>query len=163
MAAIPIGIAITITEGGGVAILAPTLAFLAPAILAAGLGMVAKVIVDGMNAEEGGPAKAPGKGIDLGGSGPARAPGKTKESDPAKAPGKPTKEDGFLEPKKDRGMVKPPGGGKKGWPDKKGNVWTPTGPGSGDGTRRPHGGPHWDVESPGGDHWNVYPGGRIRE
>ncbi|KAK6330962.1 hypothetical protein TWF718_003156 [Orbilia javanica] len=87
-----------------------------------------------------------------------------KEESPAKAPGKPTEKDGFIEPKGSGGLKAPPGGGnKKGWQDKKGNTWYPTGPGSGDGTKQPHGGPHWDVVDPRGNHWNVYPDGRIRK
>lgn len=79
-------------------------------------------------------------------------------SDP-KAPGKPTEADGYKEPKNwDGKLVKNPNGRGYGYPAKDGNVWVPTGP-------RPdlaHGGPHWDVQRPGGDYDNVYPGGRTR-
>lgn len=51
--------------------------------------------------------------------------------------------------------IKNPNGPGYGWPDKKGNVWVPTGP-------EGHGCPHWDVEKPNGDYENVVPGGRIR-
>jgi hypothetical protein len=75
-----------------------------------------------------------------------------------KAPGMPTPGDGF-EPGKDGGAWVPnPNGSGYGWRDKRGRVWCPTGP-------RPdkaHGGPHWDVQFPNGDHTNVYPGGRNR-
>lgn len=78
------------------------------------------------------------------------------KSDDAQAPGKPTKDDGFIPPKKwDGKKVKNPNGPGYGWPDKKGNVWVPTGPNG-------HGGPHWDVQKPNGDYENVVPGGRIR-
>ncbi|WP_414833990.1 polymorphic toxin type 37 domain-containing protein [Afifella sp. YEN Y35] len=76
----------------------------------------------------------------------------------ADAPGKPTEEDGFKPPKNWNGQkVKSPNGRGYGWPDKSGNVWVPTGPGP-----AAHGGPHWDVQRPGGGYINVYPGGRTR-
>ncbi|WP_244875135.1 RHS repeat-associated core domain-containing protein [Xanthomonas cannabis] len=76
----------------------------------------------------------------------------------AQAPGMPTPEDGYVCPKKwDGKKVRSPNGRGHGWPDNKGNVWVPTGPGSG-----AHGGPHWDVQKPGGGYDNVYPGGRRR-
>ncbi len=54
---------------------------------------------------------------------------------------------------------KHPKTGQYGWPDKKGKIWVPTGPGS-----TAHGGPHWDVVDPNGhDYDNVYPGGIIRK
>mgnify|MGYP000973924157 FL=1 len=79
---------------------------------------------------------------------------KEKADDDAQAPGKPTEEDGFV-PKKgwDGKKVKHRRG--YGWPDKNGNVWIPTGP-------KGHGGPHWDVQKPGGGYENIVPGGRIR-
>lgn len=78
--------------------------------------------------------------------------------DDAQAPGIPTADDGYVCPKKwDGEKVRSPNGRGYGWPDKKGNVWVPTGPGSG-----AHGGPHWDVQKPGGGYINVYPGGRTR-
>lgn len=84
---------------------------------------------------------------------------KTKEPDnasDAQAPGVPTENDGF-EPAKnwDGKKVKSPNGRGYGWPDKKGNIWIPSGP-------KGHGGPHWDVQYPDGDYDNVVPGGRIR-
>ncbi|WP_211327766.1 polymorphic toxin type 37 domain-containing protein, partial [Solilutibacter pythonis] len=76
----------------------------------------------------------------------------------AQAPGMPTADDGYECPKKwDGKKVKSPNGRGYGWPDKNGNVWVPTGPGSG-----AHGGPHWGVQRPGGGYINVYPGGRTR-
>jgi len=87
---------------------------------------------------------------------------KAKESSKelgAQAPGIPTKEDGYEPPKKwDGEKVRSKNGKGYGWPDAKGNVWIPTGPGS-----KAHGGPHWDVQSPDGKTYdNVYPGGKIR-
>ena len=80
------------------------------------------------------------------------------QQDDAKAPGPPSTEDGWKPPKKwDGKPVKNPNGPGKGWPDKKGDVWVPTGPGG-----SAHGGPHWDVQSPGGGYTNVYPGGKVR-
>ena len=85
-------------------------------------------------------------------------PGQMNESGDAQAPGMPAADDGYECPKKwDGKKVKSPNGRGYGWPDKKGNVWIPTGPGSG-----AHGGPHWDVQKPGGGYINVYPGGRTR-
>jgi hypothetical protein len=83
---------------------------------------------------------------------------KDKNED-AQAPGIPTEKDGFIPPKNwDGKMVKHPKNGKKGWADKKGNIWVPTGPGA-----EAHGGPHWDVQHPNGKNYdNVYPGGKIR-
>jgi len=80
------------------------------------------------------------------------------DSSEAQAPGCPTENDGFKPKKKwDGKKVKNPNGPGYGWPDKDGNVWVPTGPGS-----SAHGGPHWDVQSSGGRYINVYPGGRRR-
>ena len=78
--------------------------------------------------------------------------------DPAgpKAPGKPTEEDGFCEPKGGDNWVPNPnpgkGGNSHGWLDANGDVWVPTGQG-----RNAHGGPHWDVQTPGGGYRNVRP------
>ena len=76
-------------------------------------------------------------------------------------PGPPKEADGYKPPKKPPsskdGKVRNPNGQGRGWPDKNGNVWTPTGHGSG-----AHGGPHWDVQHPDGSHTNVYPGGKCR-
>ena len=78
------------------------------------------------------------------------------EKSDAQAPGKPTKDDGFEAPKNwDGKKVKNPNGPGYGWPDKRGNVWVPTGPNG-------HGGPHWDVEGPDNNYENVVPGGGIR-
>ena len=78
-----------------------------------------------------------------------------------KAPGKPDSDDGYTPPKRGPGSdgepVKNPNGPGYGWLDDAGNVWVPTGEGA-----TAHGGPHWDVQIPGGGYYNVYPGGRIR-
>ncbi|MBU1109987.1 MAG: hypothetical protein KKB51_25120 [Candidatus Riflebacteria bacterium] len=81
-----------------------------------------------------------------------------KDEKPAKEPGQPTETDGFKPKKNWNGQkVKSPNGNDYGYPDKKGNVWVPTGTGTG-----AHGGPHWDVQHPNGTHTNVYPGGLVR-
>ncbi|WP_244071229.1 polymorphic toxin type 37 domain-containing protein [Nitrosomonas sp. PY1] len=76
-----------------------------------------------------------------------------------KAPGKPGKEEGFCDPKGGEDWVRNPNGRGSGWRDANGNVWIPSGPPrSGDA----HGGPHWDVQTPGGGYINIYPGGKRR-
>ncbi len=84
---------------------------------------------------------------------------KPNKGDDAQAPGKPTEDDGFV-PKKnwDGKKAKHPKTGQVGYPDEKGNIWKPTGPGS-----IAHGAPHWDVTSSDGKrHWNIMPGGKER-
>ena len=85
----------------------------------------------------------------------AKSAGKNSE---AQAPGKPTENDGFIAKKKwDGKKVTHPKTGQVGWPDKKGWIWSPTGPTG-------HGGPHWDTVSPDGlEYDNVYPGGKVRK
>jgi hypothetical protein len=74
----------------------------------------------------------------------------------AQAPGKPTEADGFIPPKKGKKeKVKNPNGPGFGWQDARGNVWIPSGP-------KGHGGPHWDVQYPGGGYDNIVPGGKVR-
>jgi hypothetical protein len=76
-----------------------------------------------------------------------------------KAPGVPTANDGFIPTKNWDGKLVPnPNGKGYGYPDEKGDVWIPTGDGP-----SAHGGPHWDVQTPGGKYRNVYPGGRVRK
>jgi RHS repeat-associated protein len=71
----------------------------------------------------------------------------------AKAPGQPTAADGYVPPKNWNGEKVPsPNGGGYGYPDRNGDVWVPTGNGP-----TAHGGPHWDVQEPGGDYRNVFP------
>jgi hypothetical protein len=74
-----------------------------------------------------------------------------------KAPGKPSGGDGFVDPKGGDRWSPNPNGRGSGWEDRNGNVWVPTGQGG-----EAHGGPHWDVQRPGGGYDNVYPGGRRR-
>ncbi|MGI0134100.1 MAG: polymorphic toxin type 37 domain-containing protein, partial [Candidatus Micrarchaeaceae archaeon] len=75
--------------------------------------------------------------------------------DAARAPGLPTAADGFVPAKNWDGLRIPsPNGAGYGYPDANGNVWVPTGTGP-----LAHGGPHWDVQQPGGGYQNVYPGG----
>nr|WKF59728.1 tRNA(Glu)-specific nuclease WapA [Paraburkholderia busanensis] len=73
-----------------------------------------------------------------------------------KAPGKPSAADGFQDPKGGENWVPNPnpgrGGSAWGWEDSSGDVWCPTGQGG-----NAHGGPHWDVQSPGGRNRNVRP------
>jgi RHS repeat-associated protein len=75
----------------------------------------------------------------------------------AKAPGQPGEPEGYYPPKGGPQWVPNPnpgrGGSSHGWKDKKGRVWCPTGWAPG----RAHGGPHWDVETPGGGNENVRP------
>ncbi|MGH8488937.1 MAG: RHS repeat domain-containing protein, partial [Gammaproteobacteria bacterium] len=87
----------------------------------------------------------------------AEAPSDAHDPNGAKAPGKPGSEEGFEDPKDGENWVPNPNGKGNGWEDKDGNVWCPTGRGS-----KAHGGPHWDVQNPGGGYINVYPGGRRR-
>jgi len=73
-----------------------------------------------------------------------------------KAPGKPGEEQGFKDPKGGENWVPNPnpgrGGSSHGWEDANGDVWCPTGQGG-----RAHGGPQWDVQTPGGGYRNVWP------
>jgi RHS repeat-associated protein len=74
----------------------------------------------------------------------------------AKAPGKPPSDVGFQDPKGGENWTQAPNG-KWGWGHKDESVWVPTGKGG-----EAHGGPHWDVQYPGGGYDNVYPGGNVR-
>lgn len=81
-------------------------------------------------------------------------------SEDPKAPGQPTSDNTggkYAPPKKWDGEKVKTSDGEKGYPDNKGNVWVPTGPGS-----AAHGGPHWDVQLKGGGYTNVYLGGKER-
>ena len=69
-----------------------------------------------------------------------------------KAPGKPGADEGFVDPKGGDNWVPNPNGKGWGWEDSKGDVWCPTGQGG-----SAHGGPHWDVQTPGGGYRNVRP------
>ncbi|MBR2344097.1 MAG: hypothetical protein IKA64_07580, partial [Clostridia bacterium] len=80
------------------------------------------------------------------------------DGNPVVLPGQqPTEKEGYIMPK--NGPVK--GKTKKrefGWKDKNGNIWVPAPTGS----KKGHGGGHWDVQSPKGGYINVYPGGKVR-
>jgi RHS repeat-associated protein len=86
----------------------------------------------------------------------AKPPENAYDPSGPKAPGKPTEVDGFKDAKGGENWVPNPnpgkGGSSWGWQDAKGDVWCPTGPGG-----RGHGGPHWDVQTPGGGYRNVRP------
>ncbi|MEM6413085.1 MAG: polymorphic toxin type 37 domain-containing protein [Pseudomonadota bacterium] len=57
--------------------------------------------------------------------------------------------------------MRSPNGHDKGHLDANGNVWVPKGP-KPPGPGKAHGGPHWDVQRPGGGYTNVLPGGGRR-
>jgi RHS repeat-associated protein len=86
----------------------------------------------------------------------AKPPENAYDPNGPKAPGRPTEADGFKPPKGGDNWVPNPnpgkGGSSSGWQDSKGDVWCPTGQGG-----NAHGGPHWDVQTPGGDYRNVKP------
>lgn len=85
----------------------------------------------------------------------AKPPENAYDQNGPKAPGKPGETEGFRDPKGGENWVPNPnprnGGSSHGWEDDKGRVWCPTGQGG-----RSHGGPHWDVQKPGG-YDNVFP------
>jgi RHS repeat-associated protein len=87
----------------------------------------------------------------------AKPPADASDPNGPKAPGKPGDSEGYCPPKGGDDWVRNPNGSGSGWRDKDGNVWVPTGQGGG-----AHGGPHWDVQKPGGGYINVYPGGNRR-
>ena len=87
----------------------------------------------------------------------SKPPKDAEDPNGAKAPGKPGDDEGYCPGKNGPKWSPSPNGPGHGWEDENGDVWVPTGPGS-----RAHGGPHWDVQLPGGGHVNVYPGGRRR-
>ncbi|UEQ25529.1 polymorphic toxin type 37 domain-containing protein [Xanthomonas oryzae pv. oryzae] len=87
----------------------------------------------------------------------AKPPKDAADPNGSKAPGMPGKAEGYCEPKGGPDWVRNPNGRGNGWRDANGDVWVPTGPGG-----EAHGGPHWDVQTPGGGYVNVYPGGARR-
>jgi RHS repeat-associated protein len=87
----------------------------------------------------------------------AKPPADAHDPNGPKAPGRPGDAEGYCGPKGGDDWVRNPNGRGNGWRDKNGNVWVPTGPGG-----EAHGGPHWDVQTPGGGYVNVYPGGARR-
>jgi RHS repeat-associated protein len=86
-----------------------------------------------------------------------KIPKDAKDPNGAKAPGKPGPAEGFNDPKGGERWVKNPNGRGNGWLDDRGRVWVPSGQGG-----SAHGGPQWDVQTPGGGYDNVYPGGKVR-
>lgn len=77
-----------------------------------------------------------------------------------RAPWQPTENDRFFPDKKWDGKTrKHPKTGQVGYPDRKGNIWVPTG----ENPSRAHGKPHWDVIDKDGNCTNVLPGGIVRE
>ncbi len=89
----------------------------------------------------------------------AKPPENAYDPNGPKAPGKPGEAEGFKDPKGGENWVRNPNGRGYGWQGADGGVWCPTGPDSGS-TGDAHGGPHWDVQYPGGRYDNIYPGGR---
>jgi hypothetical protein len=86
------------------------------------------------------PAGAKAPGYPGGGTAPA-----VPDNPEAAAPG-------YVPPKGGPSWVPNPNGSGSGWVDASGDVWVPTGQGG-----LAHGGPHWDVQTPGGGYRNVYP------
>lgn len=86
----------------------------------------------------------------------AKPPENAYDPNGPKAPGKPGPAEGFKDPKGGENWVPNPnpgrGGSGWGWQDAKGDVWCPSGQGG-----RSHGGPHWDVQTPGGGYRNERP------
>jgi RHS repeat-associated protein len=95
------------------------------------------------------PCEAPGAGH-CEGLVYAKPPADAKDPNGAKAPGKPGEAEGFKDPKSGEDWVKNPNGRGNGWRDADGDVWVPTGQGG-----EAHGGPHWDVQTPGGGYVRV--------
>ncbi len=96
----------------------------------------------------------------LGGIVYAKPPANAWDPNGAKAPGYPGGIPGYTDPKGGPNWVPNPNGSGNGWESGDGTVWIPTGwagaPGTG--TVGPaHGGPHWDVQTPGGGYENVRP------
>ncbi len=87
----------------------------------------------------------------------AKPPKDAADPNGAKAPGLPGDAEGYCPGKGGPKWVPNPNGSGSGWEDENGHVWVPTGQGG-----RAHGDPHWDVQMPGGDYINVYPGGKRR-
>ncbi|MCE7915607.1 MAG: hypothetical protein DYH15_13280 [Nitrosomonas sp. PRO4] len=79
-----------------------------------------------------------------------KPPENAHDPDGPKAPVKPGKKEGFCDPKGGEDWTRNPNGRGSGWRDANGDVWIPTGPRPGDA----HGGPHWDVQTPGGGYIN---------
>lgn len=86
----------------------------------------------------------------------AKPPENAYDPNGPKAPGLPGEDVGYTPPKGGPSWVPNPNpgqdGSSHGWLDDSGRVWCPTGQGG-----RAHGGPHWDVQTPGGGNENVFP------
>lgn len=82
------------------------------------------------------------------------------DKDGPKAPGKPGPETGFVDPPEGETWGTPVDQKRgAGWVDEEGRQWVPTGQAGGGDPR--HGGPHWDVQLPGGNYKNVWQGAHI--
>lgn len=92
-----------------------------------------------------------------------KEPKDARDPNGAKAPGLPGDPEGYCPGKDGPKWVRAPKGRGYGWEDSAGDVWVPTGPTT-DSAGKPHGGPHWDVQSKRypGRYRNVYPGGLVR-
>jgi RHS repeat-associated protein len=128
------------------------------ACLVVGLVPTRKDVDDGVCERDKNPTQYPSSGAD-GGKDPnvyAKPPKNARDPNGPKAPGKPPEEVGFKDPKGGEDWAPNPnpgkGGNSHGWRDENGDVWVPTGQGG-----NAHGGPHWDVQSPGGGYRNVRP------
>lgn len=91
----------------------------------------------------------------------AKPPENAYDPNGPKTPGRPSEADGFKPPKGGDEWVRNPNGRGSGWGSRDGSVWIPTWPDSGS-TGDAHGGPHLDVQYPGGKYDNIYPGGKRR-
>jgi RHS repeat-associated protein len=98
------------------------------------------------------PASDPANPCSLGNVSCATPPDNAYDPNGPKAPGKPGPDEGFKDPKGGDNWVRNPNGRGYGWEDASGDVWVPTGQGGG-----AHGGPHWDVQTPGGGYRVVRP------
>ncbi|WP_408335571.1 polymorphic toxin type 37 domain-containing protein [Paraburkholderia sp. RL17-337-BIB-A] len=76
-------------------------------------------------------------------------------------PSKSGEAEGFCSPRGGDEWVKNPNGRGYGWRGKAGRVWVPTGPHN-PSKGESHRGSHSDVETPGGDYENIFPGGARR-
>jgi RHS repeat-associated protein len=86
----------------------------------------------------------------------ARPPANAWDPNGPKAPGYPGDPEAghpdYVDPKGGPNWVTNPNGPGYGWEDRSGDVWVPTGWGG-----AAHGGPHWDVQTPGGGYRNAKP------
>ena len=164
-AADAVRLGVAIYSGAGVADAAINLGFSAAGVLspipyagqaAKALKVATSVVIAGKLADS---ALQAQKGVGTDPNVYAKPPSNAYDPKGPKAPGKPPAEVGFKDPKRGENWVPNPnprrGGGSHGWEDEHGDVWVPTGQRPG----RAHGGPHWDVQSPGGGYRNEKPPG----